>query len=177
MPSRRNIQAVEELKRLLQEHAVIIATGYQGLDVAAMTELRRRLREKGVLFRVVKNTLTRIAAQEVGKPVVAGLVEGPTALALFNGDPTEPARVLDEFVRTTRLPLVVRGAVIDGQALDAQAVSTLASLPPRPQLMADLMGRILSPLAGLVYVLSAPLQGLATVMQRYVEKEGGTSHN
>ena len=169
MPSRKNIREVEELARLLQESPVVIATGFQGLPVSAMNDLRRRLREKGFRYRVVKNTLVRLAGQRVGKPEVARIVEGPTGLVLAQGDPTEPAKVLDEFVRATRLPLVLRGALVDGQVLGPQEVQALASLPPRPQLMADLLGRLLGPLAALASLLNRPAQSLAYLLQQHAE--------
>jgi len=175
MPSRKNIQEAEELARLLKEYPVVIATGFQGIPVSAINDLRRRLREKGYRYRVAKNTLVRLAGERVGRPQVARILEGPTGLVLAQGDPTEPAKVLDEFIRTTRLPLVLRGALVDGQVLGPQEVQTLATLPPRPQLMADLLGRLLGPLSALASLLNRPAQSLAYLLQRHSERSAEAS--
>ena len=181
MPSAKNIAAVEELKQRLSRSTVIIGTGFSGLNVAAMTGLRAALREKGIEYRVVKNTLATIAAHEVGRPEVADILREATGLVIGYDDPLEPAKALEEYRRATRISLTIRGAVLDGRVLSAAEVSSLATLPPREALVASLAGQLQgllgrlatalsTPTQQLTYALNAPIQGLVTVMQGYVEK-------
>jgi large subunit ribosomal protein L10 len=170
MPSQRNLQQVEELQKKLAWATLVVATGFSGMNVAAMTEMRRRLREKGIEYRVVKNTLLRIAAQAAGKPLLLESVEGPTGLLLSAGDPVPSVKVLDEYIRSTRSVLVVRGGVLDTRRLAPAEVLALASLPPRPELLARLGGQLRSPLARLASALQSPVQSLVTVLQRAGEK-------
>ncbi|MBI4336648.1 MAG: 50S ribosomal protein L10 [Chloroflexi bacterium] len=184
MPSQKNINEVERLRQMLAGSSFIVATGYSGLSALAMADLRKKLRELGLEYRVVKNTLVRIAAEAVGRPGLSQVVEGPTGLVLSTGDPALVAKALEEYLRTSRVPLVVRGGVLDGRALTPQEVSALAKLPPRPVLVAQLMGqlkgyavRLVSvlnvPAGGLANVLNGPSRGLATVLARHQEKASG----
>ena len=184
MPSRKNIEAVETLKDILTRSTVVIGTSFTGLDAAAMTGLRRALREKGIQYRVVKNTVTSIAADEAGRPEIKELLQGPTGLVLGYGDAVEAAQALNEYIRSTRLPMTVHGVVIGRQRLGADGVTTLAALPPRPVLAAQFMGQLMGLMVRLVSTLNAPAQqfvsslstpgrGLVTVMQRRVEQMEG----
>ena len=154
----------------MERCTVAISADYSRLRVGDMTVLRKVLREKGVEFRVIKNTLAYLAADAAGKPEIKGIVEGPTGLAFGYGDPTEPAKALSDFIRRTRSPLKIRGGAMDGRSLTAQEVNTLATLPSREQLVARLLGQLQGPISGLVYVLNAPISGLARVLQAQVDK-------
>ncbi|MBI2935775.1 MAG: 50S ribosomal protein L10 [Chloroflexi bacterium] len=182
MPSQKNVRAVEALRDQLSEANFIVSTGFVGLDVATLNQLRRKLRESGMTYTVVKNTLTSIAAKGVGKSGVERLLEGPTGLILGSGDPVQLAKTLDEYLRTTRISLTVRGGLLDGQVLSSEDVAALASLPSKQQLMARLVGQLAAPLSGLLglmnspvqrlaYVLNAPSQGVALALQRHIEEE------
>jgi large subunit ribosomal protein L10 len=135
-----------------------------------MTDLRARLREQGIEYRVIKNTLTLLAANELGKEGVDSVLQGPTALALGYGDVVAVAKGINGYITTSRMPLVIHGAVMDGDILTANQVINLASLPPRDELLARLLGQMQAPITGLVTVLSAPLRGLVTVLQRVAEQ-------
>ncbi|MBI2164926.1 MAG: 50S ribosomal protein L10 [Chloroflexi bacterium] len=169
MPTEKKLQAVAALEARLRRCTIGIATSFQGLSSEAMTSLRRRLREKGIELHVVKNTLTYIAAEKAQRPQFRQVVQGPTALVLGYGDPTEPARALDELIRSLRLPLAVRGAVTDGRVLTPQEVAVLATLPNRQEMAARLVGQLKGPFYNLLYLLNQPLQGLALVLARRVE--------
>ncbi len=170
MPSEKNVKLLEEVKASLARCTIAIATNYTGLPVPAMNDLRRRLREQGIEYKVVKNTITVLAGRETGKPGIEQIIEGPTAIAFGYGDPAVVARVLDEYVRATRSSLTVRGAVLEGQVLKGDAVTRLARLPSREALVAQLIGQLKGPLAGLVRVLQAPTRGLVTVLERRLEQ-------
>ena len=169
MPTEAKIKKVEEIKDLLERSTILISTDYTGMGVDSMTALRRALRGKGVGYRIVKNTLTYLAADAAGMPGVKEIVRGPTGIAFSYGDPIEPAKAISEFVRTTRLPLQVRGAVMGGQTLTAAQVEDLARLPSKDELIARLMAQVQAPITRLVYVLSAPISALARVLQRGAE--------
>jgi large subunit ribosomal protein L10 len=142
------------------------------MSASNMTDLRARLREQGIEYRVIKNTLTLLAASELGREGVDRVLQGPTAMAFGYGDVTTVAKGINTYIATTRLPLVINGAVMDGQILTAGQVVDLALLPPRDELLARLLGQMQAPITGLVTVLSAPLRGLVTVLQR-VSEQGG----
>lgn len=180
MPAPKKIARVAQLTERLVASAIVVGTGVTSMNAAAMVELRRALREKGVEYQVVKNTLAAIAGREAGRPQVAELLRGATGLVLSTGDPIEAVKTLEEYRRTSRSPLTVYGALLDGRVLTPAEVETLASLPPRPQLIASLAGQLLGLIQGLVTllntppqqvvsVLNAPLQDLATVLHRHAE--------
>jgi large subunit ribosomal protein L10 len=169
MPTEEKIKKVEEIKDLLEKSTILISTDFTGMGADSMTALRRALRERGVGYRIVKNTLTYLAADAAGMPGVKEIVQGQTGIAFGYGDPIEPAKAISEFVRTTRLPLQVKGAVMAGQTLTAAQVEDLARLPSKDELIAKLMAQIQAPITGLVYVLSAPISALARVLQRGAE--------
>lgn len=170
MPTAKKEQTVAQLQDRLARCTIAIATNYRGLSVPELTELRRRLREVGAEYQVVKNTLARIAAERCGKPELVNILQGPTGIALGYDDAVVPARAVVEYIRTTRRPLAIVGALIDGRVLAAQEVTALSTLPPREYLLAQVVGGLQSPLTKLVFVLSAHLRGLLTVLQGRIEQ-------
>ena len=170
MPSQRNIQAVERIKETLARSPVVISTAYEGLNVAAMDQLRRGLRERGLEYLVVKNSLAGLAGDQLGRPQIREVLNRAAGLVLSAGDPVEAAKALTEYVRVSRLALPVQGAVVEDQVLSPGQVSTLATLPPRPELMAQFMGQLIGVVAALASVLNAPARGLATVLERSTER-------
>ena len=177
MPTPKKESQVEDIKSRLSRSSIAIATGYQGMSASNMTDLRARLREQGIEYRVIKNTLALRAASELGNEGVDRVLLGPTAIAFGYGDATEAAKGLNGYIVTSRLPLVIHGAVMDGQVLSGDQVVILATLPPRDELLARLLGQMQAPITGLATVLSAPLRGLVTVLQRVSEQgdDGATA--
>ena len=173
MPTQRNAAEVEELAGLLTKSTLVIATSHRKLNTPTIDQLRRRLRATGNQYRVVKNTLVRIAADRAGKPEVKEIVSGPCAFVLGAGDPVEMAKVFTEHIRTNRLEVQILGATLNGRVLGGAKVAELAALPPRNVLVAQLLGQLNSPAVRLVTVLHGPARGLANVLQRYVEKQQG----
>ena len=170
MPTDRKIQAVQDMTDWLDGATIVISTNYAGLPVTDMTSLRRALRDKEVRYKVVKNTLAYIAADNVGKPELKEIIQGPSAIAFGYGEPTDPAKALSEFIRETRSPLEIRGAVLDGRVLDSAQVEQLASLPSKDELVAQMLARMQSPISGLVNVLNGPIAGLARVLQGRIDQ-------
>ena len=117
MPTQAKEDAVSELADKFGRSSIVITTDYSGLPVGEMTALRRALREAGVEYRVVKNTLAYLAADAAGRPAIKEAIEGPTGIALGYGEPTEPAKALSGFIRSARSDLKVRGGELDGKTL------------------------------------------------------------
>jgi large subunit ribosomal protein L10 len=170
MPTLKKEVQIEEIKGKLDQCTIAVATGYQGMSASDMTNLRSQLRTQGIEYRVIKNTLTLRAANELGKEGMSTVLKGPTALAFGYGDVVSVAKGINGYITTSRSPLVIHGAVMGSDILTANQVITLASLPPRDELIARLLGQMQAPITGLVTVLSAPLRGLVTVLQRAAEQ-------
>lgn len=120
---------VEEMKEKMQSAQGAVFVGFTGLTVADVTKLRRKFREGGVDYKVIKNTLTRIAADELGYNALDAVLEGPTAIAYSTEDAVAPAKILKEFIKETKTEaLSVKAGIVDGQVIDAAAVDALASL-------------------------------------------------
>lgn len=172
MPTTRSIAEVDELAKLLTESSVIIATSHSKLSTPTVDQLRRKLRASGNQYRVVKNTLVRIAADQAGKPEVKDIVNGPCAFVSGPGDPVEVARIFTEHMKSNRLELTILGAALDGRVLNASQVEALSTLPPKNVLLAQLLGQLNNPATRLVTVLNGPIRGLAIVLKRHAEKQG-----
>ena len=154
---------VDEIASQINQSEAIYAADYRGISVSQAAELRAILREADSTFRIVKNTLTLLAADKAGAEDVKQLVEGPTAFTFVRGDPAQAAKALDSFSRKERV-LEVRGGLMAGELLSADAFKQLARLPGRDQLNAQLAGVVASPLTGLVRGLGALLSGLAIAL-------------
>ncbi len=169
MTTEKKEQAVKDFQSWLEGSTIVISTNYTGIAVGEMTELRRSLREKAVIYKVVKNTLAHIAADNAGETLLKEIIQGPSAVAFGYGEPTEPAKALSEFIKKNSA-LSITGAVMDGQVLSAAQVEQLAELPSREQLLSNLLGQMQAPIAGLANVLNGPIIGLARVLQGQIDK-------
>ena len=163
MANAEKTAAVDELVREFERANAVVLTEYRGLSVKSVTALRRAL-GTGSRYAIVKNTLTRIAAQRAG---VAGLDEhlvGPSAIAFVSGDPVEAARGLRDFARGNPA-LVIKGGVLDGRALSAAEITRLADLESREVLLARLAGAMTASLSGAVALFAAPLAKTARLVE------------
>ena len=171
MPTQAKIDQVSELKDKLERCSIAVTATYTNIGVNEMTELRRRARAAGVEFLVIKNTLMHLAADAAQRPQLKEIVNGPTAVAFGYDEPVDVARTLNEYIRSTRSALTFQGAVIgDGPALPAADVERLATLPPRAQLVATLLGQFQAPLYRLLGVLNGPLQGFGGILQARIQQ-------
>jgi large subunit ribosomal protein L10 len=157
MPTQRKIETVAELSERIARSTLAVAAGYLGLTVTQMGALRKQLREAGVELRVIKNSLFRLAAEQAGRPEVAEMAEGPTAIAFAYGDIMAPARALSDYVRTARNAFTLRRAFTDGRFLSVRDLEELGRLPSREVLIGQVAGALQAPLARLSYLLSASL--------------------
>lgn len=170
----RKEEIINELADSLSRCTIAIATDYRGLSAKEMVQLRRHLTELGIEYRVVKNTLTRFAAEKTGKKQLEALLAGPLAIAFGYDDVVKPAQALSEHIRSSGSVLQIKGGVLGDRLLTPEEISTLAVIPPRDILVSQLMGQLWAPLQALHNVLSVPLQGLLNVIQARVQQiEGG----
>ena len=166
MPVRqKKAQQVELLTEKLKKARVAVLTDYRGLTVAQMQDLRNRLRSADVEFRVVKNTMARRAAAESGNEALEGELKGPIGIAFGYDELGTPAKLLADFVRSTRLKLDIVGGLIEGRVFGPEQVRLLADLPPREVLLAQLLGTLQSPVAQLVATIQAPVQQLVGLLE------------
>jgi large subunit ribosomal protein L10 len=157
---------VSELKDKLSNTKGAVLTNYRGLNVSLDTKLRKKLREGGVEYRVIKNTMTRIAARDAGIEGLDKYLEGPTAIAISLTDPVAPAKLLSDFIKENKLQAIeIKAGLVEGKVIDASDVKALASLPPKEVLIAKMLGSMQSPIAGLVNVLQGNIRNLVYALE------------
>ncbi len=159
MPTEAKRAAVTELVETFSAAPSAVVASHSGLSVAELGRIRAELRGKGIAYRVVKNRLGRIAAEQAGRPELSSLLRGPSAVATGGTDEVALARGVVDALRPFR-DVEIRGGTIGGTAIDAAAVTRLASLPPREVLLAQLAGGMASPLGTMAGLLAAPLRNL-----------------
>ena len=173
MPTEEKKETVADLADKMSRATIAIATGFNGLKVNQTTALRVQLRQVGSEYKVVKNRLALIAADQAGVPAFKQVLEGATGVVFGYGDVVAAAKALDEYIKQARVDLKVRSGVMNGALISPAQVAALASLPPREVLIARLLGQMNAPIAGLVHVLHGTIRGLAIVLQRRAEQLGG----
>ncbi len=146
-------KVVSDLQDCFEKSKVLIATDYKGLDVAKITDLRRKLSEAQVEFKVVKNTLLLRASEKTDISLIKDFFKGPTAIALSYDDPVAPAKILTEFAKKND-KLEIKAGVLDGEMLDLPAIKSLAALPTREVLLAQLLSAMNAVPTSLVSALS-----------------------
>ena len=166
---------VEQLTERLQTSQALLVTDFRGLTMTQIDSLRGELLSHGAKFQVVKNTLTRRAAEAAGADAVLALLEGPSAIAFLDaeGDPVAVAKALTRVARETRI-LAIRGGVLEGRVITGDDVEELAKLPPTDVLKAQLLGAITAPLTTIVGLFAAPLQNLVGLIDARIEQLGGS---
>ena len=167
---------VDDLASELGSAETLIVADYRGLTNKQLEELRDRLIPHGARFRIVKNTLTRRAAEQAGADALLVMLEGPTAIAFIEseGDPAAVAKALAQTAKESNV-LTLRGGILEGKTLSGEEVDTLATLPPTEVLRAQLVGAIVAPLTQLLALVSAPLRdlhGLVDARIKQLEEQG-----
>jgi large subunit ribosomal protein L10 len=167
-------KVVAELTERLRSSDTLLVADYRGLTMPQIDALRTRLLESGARFTVVKNTLTRRAAEAAGSDALLTLLEGPSAIAFLeaDGDMVAAAKALADMARESRV-LAIRGGVLQGRTMTAAEVESLATLPPVDILRGQVLGAIIAPLSALIGLVSAPLQNLHGLLDARIEQLGG----
>ena len=159
--------AVAGLKEQLSSAKGAVLTGYRGLTVAQDMKLRAKLREAGVTYHVVKNTMVRIAANEIGLEGLDPVLNGTTALAVSADDAVAPAKVIYEFIKENKLEtevLTIKAGLVEGKVINVEEVKALASLPSREVLIAKVLGSMQAPISGVVNVLQGTIRNAVYVL-------------
>ncbi|MCL2547418.1 MAG: 50S ribosomal protein L10 [Oscillospiraceae bacterium] len=162
---------VAALKERIDGAQAGVLVDYKGINVADDTALRRKLREAGVEYNVVKNTLLNFAVQGTDLAELSAVLSGTTALATSTTDAVAPAKVLKEYAVKTKDAFSIKAGFVEGKPLDAAGVKQLADMPSREELMAKLLGSVNSPASGLANVVQANMRGLAVVIQAIAEQK------
>ena len=169
-------QVVAELVERLRTSSALIVADYRGLTMKDIDTVRGELLEHGARFSVVKNTLTRRAADAAGVEDLREFLEGPTAIAFVSGgDPIAVAKTLNDAARRTRI-LALKGGILDGRSMTGDQVRELAGLPPTDVLRGQVLGAIVGPLAAVVAIFTAPLRDVVGVVDARIQQlqEQGT---
>ena len=154
---------VADLAQKLQEVKAAFLADYRGLDVEQANDLRNKLREVGVDYRVIKNTLLRIASQGTDAACFDEFLTGPTAIALVKDDPVAPAKALVDFAKKYEV-FELKAGMLDGKLIDANAIKALSDLPSREELLAKMLGSMSAPATNFVGVLAAVPRSLVQVL-------------
>ena len=164
-------RVVAELTERLKASETLLVADYRGLTMPQIDTLRTRLIESGARFSVVKNTLTRRAAEAAGADALLALLEGPSAIAFLeaDGDMVAAAKALADAARETRV-LAIRGGIMQGRTVSAEEVENLAKLPPIDVLRGQVLGAIIAPLSALQGLVTAPLQNLYGLLDARIEQ-------
>lgn len=158
MPNEKILESkkaiVEALAEKLQNATAAVFVDYKGITVAQDTELRNQFREAGVEYSVVKNTLTRFAANKAGYNQFDEMLNGTTSLACTTGDPIAPARIVCEFAKKNANVLTIKGGIVEGSVLSVEELNAFGALPSKDGLVAQVLGTFLAPISSLAYCLA-----------------------
>jgi large subunit ribosomal protein L10 len=173
MLKREKERVVADLVERLRASDTLIVADYRGLSMPEIDGVRTEVLKHGARFTVVKNTLTKRAAEEAGVPELVELLDGPTAIAFVgDGDMVGVAKALSDTARQTKI-LSVRGGILQGKPMSADQVRDLASLPPAEVLRGQVLGAIVAPLTAIAGLINAPLQNLVGLIDARIEQLGG----
>ena len=166
MPTEAKVREVEEFAGLLKNAQSVVLTDFTGLDVAAISALRRQCRDAGIRYRVIKNTLARRAVADAEMTELTPLLEGPNAWAVHESDQVAAAKVLNDFAKDHEA-LKIRGGFMEGRVLSVEELQALAKLPSREMLLTQVVVTLAAPMSSFAGVLAAMLRGFATVVDAY----------
>ena len=174
MPSKKILEEKQQVVSGLSEKIKAARTGvivdYRGITVAADTKLRKQLRESGSHYKVVKNTLLSLALKEAGVDGLDSVLEGTTAVAINTEDYVSTAKILSDFAGENKT-FSIKAGFVDGRAVTAADVKTLANLPPKEVLIGQVLRGLNAPVTGLVTVLNGTIKGLVVALNAIAEKE------
>jgi large subunit ribosomal protein L10 len=174
MPTDAKRETVAELREELSRNPTLIISEYRGLTVGDLAEVRRALRKQNVTYRVVKNRLMRIAANDAGREALSPLLKGPSAIAFGSGDESAVAKAVIDATKPFKV-IKLKGAVLGTQAIDADGLTRLAALPSRDVLLAQLAGAFAAPMANMAGLLAAPLRDIAGGLAALIEQRGSAA--
>ena len=170
MPSVQNTERLEVIKSDLADVQAVWVVDYRGLTVKQSEQLRNSIREAGAVMKVHKNTLVRLALKELDMPSLDEVLSGPSAFVFAAGDPVASAKALKDFAKGNE-NLVIKGGIMDGAFVDAEAVEKIAALPSREELIAKLLGSLQNPMVKTVRVLNGPMEAFARCVSAIADQK------
>jgi large subunit ribosomal protein L10 len=173
MATEKKEKIVEALQETFSRCSIGIMTDYRGLTTAELNNLRRKLREAKVEYKVVKNTLAVIAAKNAGLEHASDSFKGPMAVAFGYGEISDAAKALTEYIRSSKSTLKIQGGFLTDMVLTSKQIESLAKLPSKAVLISQVMAGIQSPIYGLVNVLAGPIRGMMGVLQARIQQMEG----
>lgn len=173
MPTEKKKQIMDGLEQTFIQCDSGIMTDYRGLKTSDLVALRRKIRESGGEFHVVKNTLARIAAKKAGKENISAIFEGQMAIIFAKEDISKSARSLTEYLAASKMAIAIKGGFLGNKLLGPGDVATLATLPSKKVLISKVMGGIQGPIYGLMYMVNAPMRGLLVALQERMKQLEG----
>lgn len=173
MATEKKVKIVESLQDTMTRCNIGILTDYRGLTTAELNDLRRKLREAGIEYHVVKNSLAQFAARKAGMEELADSFTGPVAMAFGYGEIPEAAKALTDYIRATKSILSIKGGFFAGRVLSPREVESLARLPSREVLIGQVLAGMQSPIYGLVNVLAGPIRGVMGALQARMKQLEG----
>jgi large subunit ribosomal protein L10 len=174
MPTEAKRETVAELREELSRNPTLIVSEYRGLRVTELAEIRRSLRKENVTYRVVKNRLMRIAANDAGVEALAPMLTGPSAIAFGSGDQSAVAKAVIDATKPYKV-IKLKGAILGTRAIDVDGLTRLAALPSRDVLLAQLAGAFAAPMANVAGLLAAPLRDIAGGLAALIEQRGSAA--
>ena len=169
MPNQKKIEQVKELSELFSNSDTIIMADYKGTSVSELSGLRRALNDTSAKFKIAKNTLAKLAAEQSSKEALSEEITGPLGFVLTNEDPSQVTKVLFKYAEENEIDFVIKKGLVNNDLLDEGTLQKLSKLPSKEILLAKLMGSMNSPVTNLVFVLQGTIQAFATVLQRHLE--------
>lgn len=174
MPSEKSLNAkkaeVQELSDKIKKAQSFVIADYRGITVGEVTSLRNELRKMKVEYKVIKNTLTKFAAEENGLNELVSFLEGPTAIAISYDDAVAPAKILSDYEKKNNR-FKLKAGYVEGKVISVEDIKKLASIPPKEVLISKVLGSFNAPITGLVSVLNGNIRNLASVLNAIAEKQ------
>jgi len=173
MATEKKTKIVENLQETFSRSRAGVLTDYRGLTTAELNDFRRKLREAGIAYKVVKNSLAQIAVKNVGMEGLAGSFAGPMAVAFDFSESPVVAKVVADYLRATKSAMGIKGGFLGDRVLSPKEVETLARLPSKEVLISQVLAGMKSPIYGLVNVLAGPIRGIMGVLQARIKQLEG----
>jgi large subunit ribosomal protein L10 len=174
MPSEKSLKLkiakVEKLSEKLKEAKSFVLADYRGLTVEQDTRMRKAMREAGIEYIVIKNSIARFAVKENGYDQLDEFLKGPTSIAISMQDPVTPSKIMSKYAKEFN-KLDIKAGVVEGNVVSVDTIKSIASLPSREELVAKVLGGLAGPLYGIVSVLNANIRGLAVALNAIAEKK------
>ena len=171
MPNKRNIKQLEDLTDLFNKSEYLVSTEYKDISANTMVALRKELNSVGAKYRIIKNNIAHLAANDAKIPDFRNYITGTCALLITDLDPAQASKQLYKVIKAEDLNIKIIGAVLNGEIIESSKVEQLSKLPSRNELIASAIGQIGAPLTGFVYSLSSQINSLVNVLNNIVESK------